>query len=66
MLVQAAAAQWGVPAAELSTEPPGRVLHRASGRAATYGELAEAAARLTPPAEVALKPASEYRVIGRR
>jgi isoquinoline 1-oxidoreductase beta subunit len=65
MLVQAAAAQWGVPAAELSTEPPGRVLHRASGRAATYGELAEAAARLAPPAEVALKPASEYRVIGK-
>ncbi len=64
MLVQAAAARWGVPAAELSTEPPGRVLHRASGRAATYGELAEAASRLTPPAEVTLKDRRDFRVIG--
>ncbi|HZF74646.1 MAG TPA: molybdopterin cofactor-binding domain-containing protein, partial [Acetobacteraceae bacterium] len=64
MLVEAAAARWGVPAAQLETEPPGRVLHRASGRSAGYGELAAEAARLQPPPNVALKDPARFRVIG--
>lgn len=64
MLMEAAAARWGVPAAECATEP-GRVLHRTSGRAATYGELAEAAAALTPPADAPVKDPKDFRLIGK-
>ena len=38
MLISAAAADWGAPADELSTEP-GVVVHAASGRRADYGSL---------------------------
>ena len=44
MLIQAAAAQWNVPAAACETEL-GRVIHRASGRKATYGQLAASASK---------------------
>lgn len=64
MLIEAAAAQWGVPAAECATEP-GRVLHPPSGRAAGYGALAEAAAALAPPPDVPLKRRRDFRLIGR-
>jgi isoquinoline 1-oxidoreductase beta subunit len=53
VLVQAAAQRWGVPAAECRTES-GEVLHDAGGQRAGYGELAEAAAGLPPPADVPL------------
>lgn len=65
MLVGAAAARWGVPAAECVTEA-GRVRHAASGRQAAYGELAADAARLTPPQSPRLKAPAEYRLRGRR
>lgn len=64
MLLQAAAERWSVPAGELATEP-GRVLHRASGRSANYGELAEAAAALTPPTDAPLKDPKNFRLIGK-
>src|SRR6266851_2541312 len=51
MLIAAAAAQWSVPAGECRAET-GRVLH-ASGRSATFGELAAGAA--SSP-KVALRP----------
>lgn len=63
MLVEAAAARLAVPAATLTTEP-GRVLHGASGRALSYGELAEAAAALEPPAAAPLKDPARFRLIG--
>jgi CO/xanthine dehydrogenase Mo-binding subunit len=63
MLVAAAAARWGVDPATLRTEK-GRVLHDASGRAAGYGELAEAAAALTVPQQPKLKDPSSFRIIG--
>ena len=65
MLVQAAAAQWSVPAADLTTRA-GVVTHAASGRTATYGQLAEAAARITPPAPAAvtLKNPRDFKIIG--
>ncbi|WMT90885.1 molybdopterin cofactor-binding domain-containing protein [Pelagibacterium sp. H642] len=65
MLVAAAAERLGVPAEELSTAE-GTVRHEASGRIVPYGELASAAALLTPPDNPELKPASAWRVIGRR
>jgi len=63
MLIEAAARQWQVPASEC-TARDARVRHAASSRSASYGELASAAARLSPPSEPRLKPASEFRVIG--
>ena len=64
MLVQAAAERWGVPAAECVARF-GVVLHERTDRRAGYGELAPAAARLTPPAEVPLKPREQWRLIGK-
>lgn len=68
LLVSAAAARWSVPATELSTPGDARVVHTASGRSATYGELATAAAALPLPDEktVPLKNPADFRVMGRR
>lgn len=65
MLIAAAAQTWSVPASELTTSA-GRVLHAASNRAATYGELATRAAALTPPdlRAVPLKDPKTYAIIG--
>src|SRR5438132_5447872 len=48
MLLQAAAEQWKVPVDELSVAD-GVITHAASKRTTTYGRVAAAAARLTPP-----------------
>lgn len=66
LLMAAAAERWSVPAKECTTEP-GRVLHKSSGRSAGYGELASAAATMTPPAldKVSLKDPKDYRIIGK-
>lgn len=66
MLIAAAAQTWGVPESECSTLP-GRVVHPASNRSLSYGELAAKAATLTPPdlESVTLKDPSEYRIIGK-
>ncbi len=64
MLVQAAANEWQTDPAALATRE-GAVLHP-DGRRLGYGTLAAAAARLTPPAaDVPLKQAKDYRIIGR-
>jgi isoquinoline 1-oxidoreductase beta subunit len=63
MLVAAAAARWGVSAGDLRTES-GRVLHAASARSASYGELAEAAAALPVPVEPKLKDPATFKLIG--
>jgi isoquinoline 1-oxidoreductase beta subunit len=66
MLVAAAANQWKVPASECSTEPS-MVVHKASGRRLSYGDLASAAAKLPvpKPETVTLKKRSEWRYIGK-
>ena len=64
MLVAAAAMQWGVPASECRAEN-GEVIHEASDMRARYGELAELAATLEPPAEPTLKDRSQFRLIGK-
>jgi len=63
MLVQAAAAEWGVPPTEI-TARASRLSHAASNRSATYGELATRAADFDPPAELPLKPKAEYTIVG--
>ena len=64
MLVAAAAQVWQVPAGEITVDR-GVLTHAASGRRATFGELAPAAARQTPPASVALKDPRDFKLIGR-
>src|SRR6266436_6598949 len=64
MLVEAAATKWGVEASSCRVEK-GVVIHGATGRRATYGSLANAAAQLTAPADVPLKPAKEFTLIGK-
>ena len=64
MLVQAAASQWGVPAADV-TVSEGVVSHAKSGKKATFGELAARAGKLPVPAKVSLKDPSQFKIIGR-
>jgi isoquinoline 1-oxidoreductase subunit beta len=64
MLVAAAAVAWGVPAVECTTGGS-RVTHAASGRSATYGELAAAAATQPVPAAPRLKDPSQFRLVGK-
>lgn len=63
MLVEAAAAAWGVPAAEITVRQGG-VRHAASGEEATFGDLALRAADIAPPAELKLKTPAEFTLIG--
>jgi isoquinoline 1-oxidoreductase beta subunit len=64
MLVQAAADAWKVPASECSAVNS-VITHKPSGRTTTYGKVAEAAAKVTPPANVALKDPKEWKLIGK-
>jgi isoquinoline 1-oxidoreductase beta subunit len=63
MLVQAAANEWKVPASEC-TVSKGVITHKASNRSTTYGKVAEAAAKLEPPKDVALKDPKDWTIIG--
>src|SRR5215467_6203705 len=65
MLLQAAADEWKVPLAEVSVAE-GVITHKASGRKTTYGRVAAAAARLTPPdpKTITLKDAKDWKIAG--
>ncbi len=62
MLIAAAAVQWNADPASLRTES-GTVLD-GTNRKLSYGQLAEAAAKMTPPAKVTLKDAKAFKLIG--
>lgn len=66
MLETAAAALWQVPAEEVKAELH-RIVHPASGRSLSYGELAAAAAKLPVPAResLKLKNPADFRYIGK-
>jgi len=67
VLLDSVAKQWNVPVAELTTEP-GTVVHAASGRRISYGEVVKfAAVPEQPPqlTEADLKKPSQFRLIGR-
>ena len=63
MLVAAAAKRWKVDPASCRAQS-GEVLHTATGRSLTYGELAADAARLPVPESVALKRPEDFKLIG--
>jgi len=63
MLVEAAAAAWGVTADDI-TVSKGVIAHQPSGKTGAFGEFAEAAAKLTPPSEPFLKDPKEFVLIG--
>src|SRR5437870_6956425 len=64
MLIQAAADAWKVPASECSAADS-VITHRPSGRTTTYGKVAEAAAKLTPPTNAPLKDPKDWKLIGK-
>ncbi len=64
LLVQAAAQQWQVEPASCTTAN-GQAIHAASDRKLAYGALAEAAGKLTPPADVPLKDPKNFSLIGK-
>jgi isoquinoline 1-oxidoreductase beta subunit len=66
MLIQAAAAQWQVPATECETGLH-EIVHKPSGRRAAYGTLVPAAAKLAVPDPKTLqfKPRTAWRYIGK-
>jgi isoquinoline 1-oxidoreductase beta subunit len=64
LLVSAAAERLGVDAASLSTAD-GAVVHQATGRVIPYGELAAQAAQMPLPGKIPLRPASEWKMLGR-
>jgi isoquinoline 1-oxidoreductase beta subunit len=63
MLINAAAQQWQVDAASCHAQA-GQVIHAASNRSASYGQLAQAASALPVPSNVALKDPKDFKLIG--
>ena len=63
MLIAAAAAQWNVEREGCRGEG-GFVVHSASGRKLSYGELAQSAGKLSPPDNPPLK-SGDYRLVGK-
>jgi len=64
MLIQAAANEWKIPASECSATNS-VITHAPSRRTTTFGKVAEAAARLEPPADVKLKDPKDWKLVGK-
>ena len=66
MLKQAAAQQWGIDKAQCRAENS-TIINTVTNARLSYGSLADAASQLTPPAAntIQLKPASEFKVVGK-
>src|SRR5204863_4445761 len=64
MLIQAAANEWKVPASECSAANS-VITHKPTGRTTTFGKVAEAAARIEPPKDVALKDPKDWKIAGK-
>jgi isoquinoline 1-oxidoreductase beta subunit len=63
MLILAAARRWGVAASECAAKD-GAVIRATGGESIGFGDLADAAARETPPGQIALKPRAKWTLIG--
>ncbi|HKX41977.1 MAG TPA: molybdopterin cofactor-binding domain-containing protein [Burkholderiaceae bacterium] len=64
MLLAAASNAWKVPASELSAQQS-QVVHAASGRKATFGELAAAASQIKPLEKPPLRQESQLQLTGK-
>jgi isoquinoline 1-oxidoreductase beta subunit len=64
MLLEAAAKRWKVPVNTLTAENS-MVIHKASGRKSSYGELATDASSVAVPSDVKLKDNKEFKLIGK-
>ncbi|WP_456781291.1 molybdopterin cofactor-binding domain-containing protein [Bradyrhizobium sp. USDA 3315] len=64
MLIQAAANEWKVPASECKAVNS-VITHTPTGKTTTYGKVAEAAAKLEPPADVKLKDPKDWTIAGK-
>jgi isoquinoline 1-oxidoreductase beta subunit len=64
MLLMAASQRWGVPVAGLRAQDS-YVIETATGRQASFGELATAASKIAPPEKPALKPDADMKLVGR-
>jgi isoquinoline 1-oxidoreductase subunit beta len=64
MLIAAAAQMWSVAPNTLRAEK-GFVIDSANSRRASFGSLADAAAKLEPPKDVPLKDPKDYKLIGK-
>ncbi|MCF8170014.1 MAG: molybdopterin-dependent oxidoreductase [Methylotenera sp.] len=64
MLVEAAAQRFGVAASECKASM-GMVVHGASGKKLSYGQLAGDAAKLTPPKDIPLKDPKTWTLAGK-
>jgi isoquinoline 1-oxidoreductase beta subunit len=65
MLISAAALAWGVPRSGCAALG-GSVVHAASKRRLSYGELVEKASTLPIPTDVPLKQSKDYKIVGQR
>lgn len=64
LLIAAAAQRWNVDPSTC-TASNGFVVHSISGNKAGYGDLAEEASRMTPPANITLKDRKDFKIIGK-
>src|SRR5579864_2215822 len=64
MLISAAALEWGVARSACKAENSA-VVHAASNRRLTYGQLAGRASALPIPSDVPLKQAKDYQIVGK-
>ncbi|HEY0940100.1 MAG TPA: molybdopterin cofactor-binding domain-containing protein [Steroidobacter sp.] len=64
MLIAAAAAEWKVPASEC-VAANSVITHQPSNRKVSFGKVATAAAKLTPPKDVTLKDPKDWKIAGK-
>ena len=64
MLIEAAAQRWNVAPGECKAVL-GQVIHSASGKKLSYGQLAADAAKLTPPKDIPLKDPKTWTIAGK-
>jgi isoquinoline 1-oxidoreductase beta subunit len=63
ILITAAANRWNIHAEDCYAQNS-TVIHRASGKKLTYGELAEAASKISPSQNPKLKAPKDFKIIG--
>lgn len=64
MFIKAASNKWGVEVSSCYAEN-GKIIHQATKRVFTYGELAEDAAQLEIPKEPKLKEKKDFKILGK-